>query len=198
MGLRRWQSLAIVCSAALVTSGTFDPGAAIAAPAQLYGKSVIVTWTEKREQRWGGPAPNRASYEVARHGELSVYVSSAGRPFNRLTFSGFTRAGGGSYRYSSNSSDQIGGVAAGAGKARNVSFSGQTMTSVTLMEGGARRILVTFNNDFSGCSAQVLTGKSSGVAKIDIHGSGGMPIELLSVQTGAASCNVQGGNVFGK
>ena len=97
----------------------------------------------------------------------------------------------------SGSSEQVGGE--GSGRARSVSFSGRTMTAISPMQGGARRILVTFDNGFSGCSAEVLTGKAGGVSKI---GSGslmnpGTRVEILSVKTGAATCRVQNGNVFG-
>lgn len=62
---------------------------------------------------------------------------------------------------------------------------------------GARRILVTFAGDFSSCSAEVLTGKSAGAAKIVTRGNNGVALEILSVQTGAASYRLQAGNVFG-
>jgi hypothetical protein len=139
--------------------------------------------------------PDGAARSVTRNGEFSVYISSAGRTFNRLTFSGASMGRRGQMR--SGSSEQVNGE--GAGRARSVSFSGRTMTAVSPMQGGARRILVTFDNGFSGCSAEVLTGKAGGASKI---GSGslmnpGTRVEILSVKTGAATCKVQNGNVFG-
>ena len=97
----------------------------------------------------------------------------------------------------SGSSEQVNGE--GAGRARSVSFSGRTMTAVSPMQGGARRILITFDGGFSGCSAEVLTGKAGGVSKIGSHSlmNPGTRVEILSVKTGAATCRVQNGNVFG-
>jgi hypothetical protein len=179
---------------------TFGIDKSVAAPAQLYGKSVIVTWSEDRVQKSG--LRDTPSY-VSRNGEFSVYVSSAGRAFNRMTYAGTRSAGGGgvghgrSGRHASGSSDQVGGE--GQGISRSVSFSGRTMSTTTPMDGGARRILVTFDGDFSGCNAQVLTGKAAGVAKIRSTSSmnAGMPLEIESVKSGRASCKVQNGNIFG-
>ena len=167
---------------------------ASAAPAQLYEKSVVISWSETREQT-SSALPDSGARSVTRNGEFSVYISSAGRAFNRLTFSGASMGRRGQMR--SGSSEQVGGE--GSGRARSVSFSGRTMTAISPMQGGARRILVTFDTGFSGCSAEVLTGKAGGVSKI---GSGslmnpGTRVEILSVKTGAATCRVQNGNVFG-
>lgn len=73
------------------------------------------------------------------------------------------------------------------------------MTTTSLVEGGARRIPATFNNNFFACSAQVLTGKASGSTKIGIRSemNDNMPIEILSAETGPASCKIQQVNVFG-
>jgi hypothetical protein len=174
--------------------GMLACGNAAAAPAQLYEKSVVISWSEAREQT-SSALPDGAARSVTRNGEFSVYISSAGRTFNRLTFSGASMGRRGQMR--SGSSEQVNGE--GAGRARSVSFSGRTMTAVSPMQGGARRILVTFDNGFSGCSAEVLTGKAGGASKI---GSGslmnpGTRVEILSVKTGAATCKVQNGNVFG-
>ena len=175
---------------------------AVAAPAQLYEKSVVVSWSETREQTSSAEMTN-AVRSVTRNGEFSVYVSSAGRAFNRLTFSGYGMGGPGygtggrGRRFLSGSSEQVGGE--GSGSARSLSFSGRTMTAISSMQGGARRILVTFDNGFSGCSAEVLTGKAGGVSKIANPSliTPGARVEIHTVKTSAASCKVQNGNVFG-
>jgi len=172
----------------------FASSGASAAPAQLYEKSVVVSWSETREQTASSTMDN-AVRTVTRNGEFSVYVSSAGRVFNRQSFSGAGMGRRGQMR--SGSSEQVGGE--GGGQIRNVSFSGRTMTAVAPMQGGARRILVTFDNGFSGCSAQVLTGKGGGESKIRAGSlmNPGVRVEIHSVKTGAATCRVQNGNVFG-
>src|SRR5690348_13063112 len=140
----------------LTVWAALSPGATVAAPQPLYGKSVVVTWSETRLRKAGAQP---AASTFTRHGDFSVYVSSAGRVFNRLTYSGFTQAPRRYLNFQSASSDQVGGQGSSQ---RNVAFSGRTMTSITPMNGGAQRILVTFADDFSTCSAQVLTGKSTG------------------------------------
>ena len=169
-------------------------GEASAAPAQLYEESVVVSWSETRKQTSSASMEN-APRSVPRNGEFSVYISSAGRAFNRLTFSGAAMGRRGQMR--SGSSEQVGGE--GSGTARNVSFLGRTMTAISPMQGGARRILVTFDNGFSGCSADVLTGKAGGASKIGARSvmNPGVRVEIHSVKTGAATCRVQNGNVFG-
>ena len=176
----------LLASAALVAAH----GAAHAAPSQLYGKSVVVTWTEEREQR---NEANPDARFVSRNGSFSVYLSSTGRPFSRLSYSfvGGGRKGG----LRSGARDAVGGE--GGGNV-SVSISGNGLTAVRQMQGGARHIAVTFDSGFAGCSAQVLTGKESGAASM--HGRSminGAPLEIISVKTSAASCRIQDGNVFG-
>ena len=167
-------------------AGNFN---AIAAPAQLYGKSVVVTWFEERDQRVDGEEQIR---NVGRNGQFSVYLSAAGRPFTRMNYS-FSRPRG---RSASGSKDAVGGESSGGN--RSVVFQGNTLSVGMTMGGGARRILVNFENGFQSCSAQVLTGKAEGVDRIRAKSIvNGKHIEILSVKTGAASCKVQDGNVFG-
>src|SRR5438552_15819287 len=52
-----------------------------AAPRALYGKSVVVTWQEQRQQKFPDEAEMRF---VSAAAEFDVYVSEAGRPFSRL------------------------------------------------------------------------------------------------------------------
>ena len=78
----------------LVMSLTTQAHAA-GAPEALKGKSVILTWTETRQQRVVGQ-PN--FYSVIGSDSTSIYVSTAGRIFSRRTNS--TRAGSGTVRTS--------------------------------------------------------------------------------------------------
>jgi hypothetical protein len=59
-----------------------------APPEELYGKSVIVSWMETRDQR---PEGEQAWRSVQGSQALKIYVSEAGRVFNDLTYS--TRGG---------------------------------------------------------------------------------------------------------
>lgn len=166
---------------AMTTSGAF------AAPAQLYGKSVIVGWTENRMQTTdvsSVPTPKVAS------GQLSVYVSDKGRAFSRVSISVERRGGS-----RSGSRDAVQGEAS----ARAVGFSGNSMT-VTAPRGdaGAMRIVVTFASGFSGCSAHVISGKAGGAGFTHVHSMvTGRTYDFYSIQTSGESCSIQSGNVFG-
>ncbi|MBI3701592.1 MAG: hypothetical protein HY242_14255 [Afipia sp.] len=171
---------AIVAAQAVAPAGQ-------AAPSQLYGKSVVVTWTEERDQRVNGSPEIR---NVARNGQFSVYLSTAGKPFSRMSYSFSGRRGG----LKSGKRDAV----AGEGSRRSVTFSGNTLNVAAPMQGGARNVMVTFESGFQSCSARVLTGKEAGSGSIRARSMvSGNAIEILSVKTGAASCRIQDGNVFG-
>src|ERR1700721_566771 len=70
--------------AAAILVLTITTSGAFAAPAQLYGKSVIVSWTENRMQTTDRAAAPTA---VTGTGQLSVYVSDKGRAFSRVSMS---------------------------------------------------------------------------------------------------------------
>ncbi len=167
---------------AMTTSG------ALAAPAQLYGKSVIVSWTENRMQttdRSATPVSKTAS------GQLSVYVSDKGRAFSRVSMT-VERGRRGT---ASGQRDAV----QGEGSARSVNFSGNAMTvAAPRGNAGALMIRVTFDSGFQGCTARVISGKSGGAAYTRIHSivTGGT-YDFYSVQTSGESCSIQGGNVFG-
>lgn len=183
--MRRNNLISLAFAGAVALMGS----AAYAAPSQLYGKSVVVTWTEEREQRVNGEATTR---NVGRNGSFSVYLSSAGKPFSRMSYAFAGNRGG----LKSGKRDAVGGEGSGN---RKVAFSGNTMSVGMGMSGGARNILATFDGGFSSCSAQVLTGKEGGASHIKAKSMvNGNSLEIISVKTGAASCRIQGGNVFGE
>lgn len=168
------------------------PHTAIAAPPkELYGKSVTVSWGETREQKWPGETN---WHQVTRAGQLIVYVSSAGRAFNRMTFSGSGPGG----RKGSGNSDQVAGAGGDKYENRALNFQSRSLSMITPMSGGARSVNITFSEGFAGCSASVLTGKS-GTGKIVMRSllHQGQEFEIRSVQSGAASCSISNGNLFG-
>jgi len=160
------------------------PAMAESAPSELHGKSVVVNWSEARIQRHVGE-PN--FYSVNASHNLSVYVSAAGRVFNRLTNT--TRAGSGATEQ----------VAGSEGAKRVPSFSGRTMDLYApFRSGGMRHVVVEFDAAFGSCSAKVTYAKPPGTTISVAHS----PItkkfvEFQSVAPGPASCSVQSGNVFG-
>jgi hypothetical protein len=158
-------------------------GPADAAPAQLRGKSITLSWTEQRVER--NPATQQQR-SVGTPFTFIVYVSTADRAFSRLT------AG------NTGSSDQGGGSKdAKAFATRVVNFAGQRMTaSNTFIGGGARQIAVTFDAGFSGCTGNVIIGRS-GSGPIKQKLMSGAVIELLSASVGSVSCSVSSGNALG-
>src|SRR4051812_6082576 len=76
---------AVIVAAVLLAGGV--PAAAQAPPA-LRGKSITVSWTESRSQRNPGETAFRP---VSLPFDFTVYVSSEGRAFKRLTSQSSTR-----------------------------------------------------------------------------------------------------------
>jgi hypothetical protein len=158
---------------------------ACAAPKELFGKSTVVTWTEERMQRAQGSGEPFKAVNI--QGEFSVYVSGAGRVFNRVRMTNRRRDSG--------AADRVGNT-----DNRSTSFSGNTMVSMQRGgSGGARRVLVTYGSDFGSCTAEVIRGKADNAdvitAKSIIYS--GMTVEIQSVRTTGVSCSVRNDNVFG-
>ena len=158
-----------------------------AAPAQLYGKSVIVSWSEERQQKIVGEESLR---NVVRSAEFSVYISEQGRPFSRMRYSFASNRGA----VRSGNRDRVGGEGGGS---RNVSFNGNTMNvTMRVGDGGARNIVANLSGD--SCSAQVIAGKEQGARQIRAKSMvTGNELEIVSIKTSGASCRIQNGNVFG-
>ena len=158
---------------------------ALAAPQNWYGKTLRVTWNESRSQRVRGEGEFKS---VSIPLSYSVYVSSKGQLFKRLTS---TNASG----RQTGSKDRVGMSGADSQGAGSVSFQGNTLISTTNNGGLGRRIRISFDGA-SSCSAEVLTGKAgSGVATVLSNATGKM-LEFNSVSAGVASCSVQEGNAF--
>jgi len=160
---------------------------ALAAPSQLYGKSVIVSWTEDRVQTTDRDAQPTS---VTASGQLSVYVSEIGRPFSRVTMSVSSRRG-----TRSGNRDAV----QGEGSARSIGFHGNTMSaSMPRGHAGAMQISVTFEAGFQGCSARVVIGKAGGAQFTRVNSMiTGRQYDFYSAKASGESCRVQNGNVFG-
>jgi len=170
---------------ALMLAGTV-PDAAAAPPAALYGKSIVVSWIESSQQRNVGESNWRS---VSRSVTLSVYVSTAGRVFSRQT-NAVARVGSGS-------TDQVAGQPGGSGPQRIPVFSGHDMTLYGVQQGGARRIAVSFDAGFTGCTATALFAKEVGRSSFRrISPINGRTLEIATVSPGPATCTIRSGNVF--
>jgi hypothetical protein len=173
----------IFAALALVLAHTLPVDAADA-PKELYAKSVVISWAEERIQRNVGESNFR---QVKAAHSLSVYVSTAGRVFNRFT--NVTAAG-------SASNDQV----AGDDGARRVpTFSARSMSMAQpFRSGGGRQIDVEFDAAFDKCSAKASFVKPPGTTlSIAMSPITKKWVEFQSITPGEASCSVEKRNVFG-
>ena len=176
----------ILFTAAAVAAAA--PAHAEQAPAALRGNSVVVAWQEVRLQRNVGEADFRT---VQASHSLSLYISSVGRVFSRMTFA--TRAG-------SATRDQISGTTPEAGMARVPSFSGRTLTVFMPYRGvgGMRRVTVNFDEGFGSCTAKVIHAKEEGAStRLGFSPITKKQIEFKEASASGESCAVKQGNVFG-
>ena len=160
----------------------FSQASYAAAPKELYGKSVSITWTETREQR---PAGEENWRQVSGSQTLNLYVSDAGRVFNNQSYA--TRGG----------SAERAGEISGAGK-RSINFNGRSLSVLMPWgSGGATRITADFDAGFGSCNAQVTRAKeNAGTVTRVYSGIIKRVNETRSAQVGGSSCSIRSGNVF--
>ncbi len=157
------------------------------APAPLRGKSITVTWTETRSQRDAGQTAFRP---VSLPFDFTVYVSSEGRAFKRLTS---TSASG----RRTGTNEGVGAGRATADRVTAIEIRGNSIVHNVSSGGLGRRIQVTIDSSFSGCSAQVVTGKQSGAKVVATRSvATGGTVEFESVSAGPATCSIRAGNAF--
>lgn len=150
----------------------------------LLGKSIVLTWVDSRVEKrldTGREFPNRQT-STAR-----VYISEQGR-----FFSAFDRKARGKRNRLQRQS-----VSSEGKSVLNWRFEGKNIVAdQKFAHSGARRVVVTFDPEFSSCSLQVIHGKQGG-APIRYPGlTSGNPIELISIEVTYTTCSVQRGNVF--
>jgi len=163
---------------------------ALAAPQSFYGKTLRVTWNETRSLRPQGEGTGFSSQSIAM--SYTVYTSSKGQLFKRLTS---TRSNSGKGGPRTGSKERVGASGSNAEGGGSTSFQGNTLIHTANNNGLGRRIRITFDGG-SSCSAEVLTGKAgSGVVQFRSIATGKM-MEMESVSAGSASCSVQDGNGF--
>ena len=154
--------------------------ASAAPPAQLYGKSVVVTWTDEVVHALVGQEFFRSSHPST----MSVYISTEGRPFVRHT----TKVHQGT------------GVseAVGTSGPHTVAFQGRALLVTTAYEGGASRVQIDFDGSFGNCTAAVIIGKAPGASTFTVEKGlvTGRKWVVQSREAGPATCSIKNGNVF--
>jgi hypothetical protein len=173
----------------LIALGGSTPAALAAPPSQLLGNSIIVSWSNTRQQRDEKPEGGWTEFHrVQGNHKLMIYVSTAGRTFSRQVNTVAGRSG---------AMDQVGNSGSAAYPVRSASFSSQSMTVVGVTSGGARRIQIAFGPGFTSCTAQVMSGFEGGKTSIMLSPITKRKVETRSTEEGAASCTIQSGNVLG-
>src|ERR1700681_1723235 len=123
-----------------------------AAPPQLIGKSIIVSYTYNfMLRRAGTQAPFHA--ESVQH-QMSIYVSSVGRPFVRHAATSPHGSGAG---------EVVGtGGPSREGGARLVQFQGTSLTLLAEHGRSATQIKINFDPGFTACTANAIFGRDAG------------------------------------
>ena len=162
------------------------------APAQLRSKSVLVSWTENRNQREVGLGDWRS---ISNSVDQTLYISSVGRIFRRQHRTSFGSGGRSGVR--SNTFERAPGESRLAGVvAGGTRFSGTTTTQTGVYQAGARQLIVSFDSSFTTCSARIIQGREGGKNQIMISQITGRKLEVRSVEIVSPRCSVRDGNAL--
>ncbi len=152
------------------------------APRQLYNKTIQIGWSVAVAQT----APDGQKSNVAVAVSHTVYVSSAGRLFERAS-----RA---TKRGTKQSENAPGAAQNAGGEATSVHFEGSRLVGSTAFAGGARRFVATFDPNFSSCTVSVMFGREGGHLKR--KGVDGVIYTIDSMTSSGESCSIRDGNAF--
>jgi hypothetical protein len=151
-------------------------------PEALKGKSIILTWTEVRQQRVvGEPDFHTINGSVS----VTLYISTAGRIFSRRTDSVRGRSG------SRERAPDDAGV-----RTSGDHFRDQTLTLISESKGRASRIAIEFDESFSNCRARVEVTFQSGKTEVTLSPIIHKYIEIKSVAVNGVNCSVNAGNAL--
>jgi hypothetical protein len=161
--------------------------AARAAPPQLYNKTVSIGWSVQSTQRDPGGQEKAVSSNI----QYTVYVSSAGRLFERSSRAVGKRVG--------SSDSEPGAGQTKMGEARGLRFEGNNLVANRSYAGGggsgAMRAVVSFDSSYSSCSVSVTHGKENG-GVIKRKGLDGVVREMRTMTVTGTNCSVRAGNAF--
>jgi len=167
------------------------PGAAGAAPTQLYGKTVTIAGSETRTFRPGGRDEIKT---MNASNQYIVYVSEAGRLFVRseraISRPGAKGSAG------SKTIDTAPGGTIGVAVSSAAQFSGNTLVITQRMVSGATRITVTFDPSFSSCTVTAQQGREGDKPMVIHDRFSGENNVVLSISTTWSGCSIQSGNQF--
>jgi len=153
-----------------------------AAPQQVLNKTISWSYTVQSTLR----DLDGKTRSVQAGINYTVYVSSAGRFFERSSRSSGGKTQGG---------DQgVGATQNGIGEARDIHFEGNKLVSLRGYATGAARTIVSFDSSFSSCTVDLIVGRENGV--IRRKGIDGVTREILSSSMSGQSCSIRQGNAF--
>lgn len=163
--------------------GEVNSAEAAGAPAQLRGKNLNLSWTDNRVEKIVASGVERP---LTQNSIVTVYVSAEGRffsKFGRTTGHGFVNASE---------------VSGGDRNMLNWRSEGTALAADQRFARGARRLIVTFDANYSTCSLRVLHGKEAGSSNIEyLTMNRKEPVVLQSISVTATGCTIGTGNPFG-
>jgi hypothetical protein len=191
-----FKGFAVICALTLLSAVAHAAGSP---PKELYGKSIIITWTEHHNQRQLGQGDFR---DVDVSLSRKIYISTKGQWFDRFatTFAGR----GAGLRRLRQITHEAGREAIGtsgttfSGGLRQVQFNGKTITTIGTSAGGlARRTTIEFNENFTTCDARIIFAKQTGTeVVVGQNLRNGQPLQIRSATVNSVSCSIRDGNVF--
>lgn len=150
-------------------------------PAALRGNSIVLSWSDLITWKNRDDEMKNKSHIIT----IRVYVSAQDRVFSSYDFRNVSsrRHRGGS------TADEVSG---GNENKLHWKFEGGALIADQQFgRHGARRVVVSFSDDFKQCTTKVIVAKASGSAEIRSQGLGMDQITISS-----ETCSMQSGNIF--
>ena len=153
------------------------------APRQLYNKTVLLNWSAAVSQS----APDGRRFNITAMMNRTIYVSSAGRLFERASRS--------VPRGRQQTENAPGATRNAGGDATGLRFEGNRLVGHVAFTQGAVRFVATFDPSFSSCTLAVNYGREAGGYKV--KGVGGVMYTIHSLAPSGETCSIRDGNPFG-
>ncbi len=158
--------------------GLLDPMTASAAPAELFNRTITVTYSTAIPARGSDGTTRNATRSSVR----IIYLSSAGRIFTRLV------------RRDSGLTDTK--DTAPENPKNNFHFEGNKLIGVMTFATGAALMTISFDSSGQGCTANLVSGRENGAFRF--KGLNGITYEATGPATfSGVSCSIAAGNAFG-
>jgi hypothetical protein len=160
------------------------PGAeSHAQPEPLRGRSIILSWQDARTVE---DTATGQVHDTTQTSNVKLYIGSTGRVFSDF------------FRQSGRGSNDVSGISDSGKQFLNWKFGEGSLVADQHFVSGARRVVISFDSGYKGCSIRVLHGKEVGSQSITYRNfnRAGQIFEVLSIKVTATSCAVRDGNVF--